>query len=207
MPWEVRWFFSGEIPHRTSSWFSGLGKVPETRGAARDDYQVWVPPECDCLGIKLREGRLEIKWRNAAEPAFSACEGRVEGVAESWRKWMLPAVDGLGSSFMLQKPEGPTVRISKARAQRRYELLQDGSLAPSQKEWIPAGTTGCTLELTSITLQDNAWWSLAFETLGNENFSLLQQAADELLRSYSGPRLERNNSCGYPRWLAGNFSA
>ncbi|MGL4619835.1 MAG: hypothetical protein ACRCZS_12370, partial [Chroococcidiopsis sp.] len=62
---ELRWFISGELPLEVSSWFEqdklgGQLQAPETR----EDVYLYVP-ECEYMGLKLRQGRLEIKWRQA----------------------------------------------------------------------------------------------------------------------------------------------
>jgi len=58
---ELRWFYRGTMERNSPS---GSSKVnlhlapPEER----EDLYLYSP-ECEYLGIKLRQGRLEIKWR------------------------------------------------------------------------------------------------------------------------------------------------
>src|SRR5438105_13694071 len=55
---EVRWFFEGPIPDEIKQWFcSGLA----LNAAPREDHYLLFPAPLG-LGLKLREGRLEIKY-------------------------------------------------------------------------------------------------------------------------------------------------
>jgi hypothetical protein len=79
---EIRWFFSGSIPHDFNHWFTSLGESRSV-DARVDHYLAGTGP---LLGIKVREGSLEIKQRQQHHgrqdfaPALS-------GMVESWTKW------------------------------------------------------------------------------------------------------------------------
>ena len=102
VPWstlEVRWFLSGPpaaIGSALEAWFRGPppyggGDPPMPMAwqpappAWRQDRYLLVPGEDD-IGIKWREGRLEIKGREAAL-GHRAFAPKIEGVCERWVKW------------------------------------------------------------------------------------------------------------------------
>ena len=49
---EVRWFWKGDVPDATRTWFDRLG--PAVEGESRTDH--YLAPTSDALGVKLREG-------------------------------------------------------------------------------------------------------------------------------------------------------
>ena len=83
---ELRWFARGSLPAEIEHWFEqdqlGDHLAPAEE---REDVYLYLPG-CDYLGIKMRQGRLEIKWRKA-ELGVVGFEDRVEGKAEKWVKW------------------------------------------------------------------------------------------------------------------------
>lgn len=178
---ELRWFISGELPLEVSSWFErdklgGQLQAPETR----EDVYLYVP-ECEYMGIKLRQGRLEIKWRQA-ELEILRFE-RVEGKLEKWGKWLCedPTTESFQPKHVLSQKSW--VRIGKVRSQRLYD--------------------GCALELTQLTIQNNAWWSLALETFGTEpqKMDKLQSIFELIGTTYTGSQLKVQKSYAYPKWI------
>lgn len=206
--WELRWFYPGDMPQAIDSWFEGIGDSNNiTHEDTREDYQIPLPG-CDYLGIKLREKRLEIKWRKKNE-GFSLLDGMVKGSLENWAKWGWAADPGFADSygsFAVEGPQGPTVRIAKKRSVRRYQVLDDDDnerLRPVR--WVEGKSKGCSIEVTGVESMGRQWWSVAFETFGTEEKTLLQTTAEQLLSSYQGPLLTQENSFGYPRWI-GSFA-
>ena len=178
---EVRWFISGKLPLNVETWFStadlgGQLQAPE----AREDVYLYAP-ECEYMGIKLRQGRLEIKWRQAELEVLRF--ERLEGKLERWGKWLCedPTTESFQPKHVLNQKSW--VRIGKVRSQRLYD--------------------GCTLELTQLTLQNNAWWSLALETFGTEQQQMdkLQIIFELIGKTYTGSQLQIQNSYAYPKWI------
>lgn len=104
---ELRWFNRGTLPSETSHWFDCLGEAlapPEERV----DLYLYLPG-CDYLGIKLRQGRLEIKWRQA-ELEIVRFGDRVEGKAEKWGKWLCE--DPTAQSFQTTDVVGEKAWVS-----------------------------------------------------------------------------------------------
>jgi hypothetical protein len=107
--------------------------------------------------------------------------------------------------FCVQAPRGPTVKISKERQVRRYQIKDNGNDLDAIRlhpiHTIPAGATGCSMELTCVQALESSWWSLALETFGSEKIDLLKIVAMQLLLTFPGLSLIQENSYGYPHWL------
>lgn len=178
---ELRWFYRGTLPEETLQWFQQeqLGKyvAPEER----EDVYLYLP-ECEYMGIKLRQERLEVKWRKA-ELGVVGFGDQVEGKAEKWGKWLCE--DPSAESFQLAGVVGKLwVSVKKVRAQRLYE--------------------NCAVELTQLNVGDNDWWSLAFEAVGDDVSLVdnLQTVASSVFKSHHYPKLQVEDSYGYPSWLS-----
>ena len=198
---ELRWFDRGTIPDEISHWFE--------QDCLDDDL---APPEeredlylssdgCDYLGIKLRQGRLEIKWRQT-ELGVVNFGDRVEGKAEKWGKWLCE--DPTAESFQPTAVVGKKawVGVKKVRSQRQYQVLAGESITA-----VPVTESinqGCTLELTQLYINGNPWWSLAFEAFSEDDCLInnLQAVASSVFKSYRGPKLQAEVSYAYPRWLS-----
>ena len=203
---ELRWFNRGTLPEEISHWFQQdcLGDhlaPPEER----EDLYLYIPG-CDYMNVKLRQGRLEIKWRKA-ELGVVRFEDRVEGKAETWGKWLcedptsdfqLAAVRGKESWVSVQK-----VRFLRKASltQRQYQVFPDKSITLPVTESIDQG---CNVELTTLTINNNAWWSLAFEAFGEHERLMdhLQTLANQVFKTYHGPKLLVEDSFAYPSWLS-----
>jgi hypothetical protein len=115
---EIRWFYPGELPSDVAAWFSsaelgGQLQAPEKR----EDIYLYAP-ECEYMGVKLRQGRLEIKWRQAELEVLGF--GTVEGKLERWGKWLCedPTNQSFQPEFVLRQKSW--VKIGKVRSQRLY---------------------------------------------------------------------------------------
>ncbi|BAY35854.1 hypothetical protein NIES2111_01710 [Nostoc sp. NIES-2111] len=83
---EIRWFYPGRIPEGIKVWFHQYCLIDQEQlPQEREDVYLYIPGS-DFLGIKLREGSLEVKWRTAELGVVSFGE-LVSGKAEKWTKW------------------------------------------------------------------------------------------------------------------------
>ena len=92
---EVRWFFEGRLPAQVSARFGSeaLGEfLPATE--QRTDLYLATREE---LGVKLRDGKLEIKWRPDPNQPLTV-SSLLQGQAEYWdkRSWKDPQAKGDG---------------------------------------------------------------------------------------------------------------
>lgn len=196
---ELRWFYPGNIPQAITQWFNqspGTSAPPE----AREDIYLYAP-ESEFLGMKLRQGRLEIKWR-AAELGIMRCNENVEGKAEKWGKWLCE--DPTKQMFQPQLVAGKTywVNVQKLRLQRKYQILPNKSVIV-----IPINQStenSCNVELTQITINKKPWWSIALEASNSQAHATtnLQIVANAIFNPAPQITLQTHNSYAYPKWLS-----
>ena len=193
---ELRWFGRGTIPPDVQQWFL-QGAFPPKAEPQREDLYLSLPHNDD-LGIKQREGRIEVKRRLADRGAQSFEQGTV-GRLEQWVKWSFKLEDGPPTDLL--EPAGSWISTLKSRSLRKFALLSK----EEAQEVDPAKPVdeGCNLELTVLRFVGNDWWSLGFEAFGqlanverNLRLSVKQAfAADDVLALRAG------DSYSYPKWL------
>ena len=194
---EMRWLLDGALPQDAERWFQ-RGREPAVP-VKREDRYLLLPGVAD-MGIKEREGRLEIKGRLAVLKTH-AITPEIEGRAERWCKWSHAAAPIAGGCF-----RGEAVIVAKARVQRHF-LLEPERLAASgglAQETAQRDLTqrGFSLELTRIRLAGGEHWSLGIEAAPDDPALLadLLRALGEILQGFPIP-LPRSCSRSYPRWL------
>ncbi|MEW5858858.1 MAG: hypothetical protein AB1861_15960 [Cyanobacteriota bacterium] len=179
---ELRWFYRGTIPTEIERWFNqeslgGQLESPEDR----EDWYLYLP-NCDYLGIKLRQGKLEIKWRQAELKVLHFGD-LVEGKVEKWAKWTCE--DPTSKCFIPAEVAGKEswLSVKKKRSQRVYQ--------------------DCAVELTQLDINGKDWWSLAFEATGEDDKLMdnLETVASQVFQSYRGSGLRSQDSYAYPQWL------
>ncbi|HLO50563.1 MAG TPA: hypothetical protein VK211_19255 [Kamptonema sp.] len=194
---ELRWFYSGTLPKAIAEWFwqdslGGYLSPPEER----EDLYLLIP-SCNYLGLKLRQKGLEVKWRQA-ELGPVGFGNRWEGKAEKWLKWVCVETATPVPTDILAT--GVWVAVKKKRSQRLYQVA-DGGLTPVPIEApIPQG---CSIEITQLSINGEAWWSLGFEAFGPDSAlrENLKFVAGWASKSYPGQKLTAEDSLGYPQWL------
>lgn len=195
---ELRWFYPGKLPEAISAWFRTeyLGKVLEPP-EKREDVYLAIASDCDYMGIKLRQRRLEIKWRKAELGVLIITKG-VEGKLETWDKWTCE--DSKAENFQPQSVihKSHWIKVSKVRQQRKYQVL-DRKLVQN----VPLNAAvdqGCNLELTQLSIGGNDWWSIALEAFGVSTDNL-HIVANKVFQHYNASPLQPKDSFAYPRWL------
>jgi hypothetical protein len=185
---EVRWFVRGPVDPLVAAWFESSDPPPQQESPRVDHYLDRVD---ESLGIKLREGKIEVKRREAIIGDL-AVGGRVLGVVERWRKW----------SFTLDDRDVPRdswIVVEKRRRLRKYAIRDGRAVA------VPAGdrpAQGCNVELTELRVADDSWWTLGLEAYGDE--STLEDQLWLAARAVFGddaPPLTIDDSYAYPAWL------
>jgi hypothetical protein len=195
---EVRWFYEGRAPADVEAWFRGGGREPTVQPVRVDHYLRLEDGEH--LGVKLREGRLEVKQRGRTLP-ITRFNARVAGVTELWRKWSLPLAGGPQSVSSSACPGISWIEVDKERAHCRYRLLEGRRILLTSTDWYP--DQGCDLELTAVRVRGKAWWTLALEAFGpsgsvHEN---LLRVAEVVFGAGEPPTMDAAASYGYPQWL------
>jgi hypothetical protein len=200
---EVRWFFDGSVPKAVIEWF-GRGDVPPENESTREDVYLNMPGNDD-LGIKLREGKLEIKRRKSHPNSERLCPN-VEGRIEEWvKRGFNPDSGNNGEFSKLFTPDGTWISVKKTRRLKKYEVTTKGDVnAVDPAKLIEQG---CTFELTEIKVHGHPWWSLGFESFGKANrVGNLRLVCKQVLSGEDLPKdfrgMEAKDSYGYPTWLS-----
>lgn len=196
---EVRWFQPESIPPSVSTWFQQIHPKSFVEPGRVDHYL--LVNDADSLGIKLRQGRIEVKQR-CGEFGAIRLHRRVRGVVEQWQKWSFGLV-GSGYDFSHQPvPAAGWVGVHKERWLLTFRLTHDRQVVPAK---LDAPGPGCDLELSQVKAGSNVWWSLCFEAFGQQVASLeetLLCVASHVLERSDPPTLMEEASFGYPRWLS-----
>jgi hypothetical protein len=189
---EMRWILEGALPGEVERWFHRAGAPAAP--AWREDRYLILPGAAD-MGVKERQGRLEIKGR-LAELGRHAIAPEIEGAAERWCKWSYaagaPPFGGL---------QGQVVVVGKGRAQRHFLLEPGGRVPEVAQRDLPR--RGFSLEATRVRLAGQNYWSLGIEAAPGDDAMLadLHRAMPGALARFPMP-LPRSHSSSYPEWLA-----
>lgn len=193
---EVRWFWQGELPWPVRQWFESLPGAASSPDA-REDWYLWLPATTD-LGIKQRQGKLEIKkrWGDRGIQAFTPT---INGRVEHWLKWDFE-LNHPGRSEMLQA-DAHWIAVNKIRSQKHYALQGE-----DQIQAIGSGSEvaqGCSLEITNLSIDQQHWSSVGLEAFGTE--LLIEHTLNQVVRTLFDRAeelsFEAQQSFGYPAWL------
>jgi hypothetical protein len=216
---EVRWFFAGPLEasgpgmeywFRTRARFGGGGRPPALAWepappAWRQDRYLLVPGHGD-MGIKWREGRLEIKGREAALGRQMLAPG-VEGMCERWLKWSYAStpIERCFLGLFGHPGADGVVLVEKRRLQRCIRLdaagaVEVGCAVPRRR--------GVNVELAQTRVAGSAseaHWSLGFEASPadpstSEGFAAIVAG---FLEGCPALPLTADRSMSYPHWLLG----
>jgi hypothetical protein len=222
VPWstlEVRWFLSGPpaaIGSALEAWFRG--RPPDGGGdrpmpmtwqpappAWRQDRYLLVPGEDD-IGIKWREGRLEIKGREAALGRRAFAPG-IEGACERWVKWSYAggAVEHRFRRLFCNGAPPGVVILEKRRLQRHLRLEPSGGVEVGPDD---PRERGMDIELAQIRVagspepHSGLHWSLAFEGFPSDHaLEEFVQIVARFLEGCPALPLSAERSMSYPHWL------
>jgi hypothetical protein len=157
-------------------------------------------PDTRALGIKLREGRIEVKQR-VRNHGLVRFHERAAGIVEHWRKWSFQLAPGYGALPGMALPAASWVPVRKERLLTTYRLTADQTVVPvSSPQPL---RRGCEMELTAVHAAGQDWWTLAFEAFGEESLlrEQLVRVARHVLAAGEPPRLDAPDSQGYADWL------
>ena len=187
---EVRWFRPGGVPDGVLAWFDNL--AGPSASERRVDRYLELPQTVG-LGVKLRQGQLEVKRLRAEYPA-AAWHG-LAGRPARWEKWSFALVED-GAAERIWLP------VEKRRRFRTLRVGDDGAVTPG----APGARVdrGCSVEVTRLAVQDARWWSVGFEATGDE--AGLRRTLDLAIEHAAGAGrplgLSVADSVDYPAWLS-----
>jgi hypothetical protein len=193
---EMRWFWPDCLPLVVHQWFDHQMPSPPSE---REDWYLCLPDTVN-LGIKVREGKLEIKKR-LIDRGIVSINDRVEGQLEQWVKW------GFESSSVIDftRPSDTWLSVKKARQQQTYILTNTDQIErlEADTDISTTVTQGCNLERVELSVFDQSWVSIGFEAFGHEASveQTLKRTISHLLKQAEFPSLTSENSCSYPKWL------
>jgi hypothetical protein len=217
---EVRWFFTGSVDAYPNfkSWveefcpFEREDPVasPQWRGRLGDKPDVYfmIPDQID-MGIKWREGKLEIKGLQSSL-GTQLFQGGHTGKVERWMKWSY-AGQVIANTFLpwinsVAQPGPRKVGIFKRRCLRKVRM------DPHSGESREVSTTrlvdrGANLEVTDLTVGSGCYCSIGFEAFpdDSEMHAAFSRLVNRFLEGLQGVKLTTANSMSYPEWLASNF--
>lgn len=204
---EVRWFYPGPLPGRIVETLQARSCLPALLPARQDHYLLLEGEPA--LGIKLREGNVEVKRRLEVPQEIEIGPGAIGRVAR-WRKWSFPlARDRAAGATTVERllvPASSWVAVKKERRLERYRLAGSAQAVPVPLEAgaeTAAAETGCEFELSRVWAAGEEWWSVCFEAFGEGPG--LGQALLAVAAKVLGPgwpvALEVEQSWSYPAWL------
>jgi hypothetical protein len=194
---EVRWFFTQRQP-TIENWFTDHGhSFDETK--PRTDF--YLATQTDDLGIKLREGNIEIKQRQSKGHPLSFTP-KANGMREQWTKWsfMVNSHDPLAKSI-IQLNQYDWIPVEKWRLAVKINQKPDGLLEILDIAALIKG--GCQIEYTRIKIQGREWFTFGLEAFGNNDING-NQPIDAII---GGSSLPLAHSMGYPAFFNHRLSS
>lgn len=188
---EIRWFFQEERPGILAL-FEGLQPDQVTVETRRDDYLCL--PEKEDLGIKIRQGRLEFKYRTQGpQPPENAL---IAGKEECWEKLGFELKQGAIPPVLETHSEAFWVQVTKHRWVTMVRAT-DGEL-----HFSPPGRPypeSVQVEYTRLGVKGQEWHTSGFEWSSGQPLGL----PESFLKRWVVPEgLSEANSMGYPAFLS-----
>ena len=200
---ETRWFIPGALPDEVLSWFKAALTL-DSEGVQVHEYLLF--PDCQSVGVKLREGRFEIKAILGTPQPLSLDLG-IQGRTEEWIKWSF-ASEGLQTIDPALHQSGRWLKVYKERFLRKFSA-DSGRLVEVTGRPGPLSGIGCNIELTRIKVEADPrfWFSLGFEAFSPSAAApkILLDAIHLFFQEHGrmpGVSLGERDSLSYPAWLA-----
>jgi len=199
---ETRWFIPRALPDEVLIWFKAA-RTLDSEGVQVHEYLLF--PDCQSVGVKLREGRFEIKAILSASQPLSLDLG-IQGTTEEWIKWSFVG-EGLHTIDPALHQSDRWLKVYKERFLRRFSA-DSGSLVEVTARPGPPSGIGCNIELTRIEVEANPrfWFSLGFEAF-SASATATKILLDTILLFFQehgrmpGISLGERDSLSYPAWL------
>jgi hypothetical protein len=213
---EVRWFFEGKAHQHEAlkRWFETIAPMQKSPGVRppvwqsrlKDQPDVYLlVPGSDDMGIKWREGELQIKGRVSSLGTQVFC-GRHQGIVERWIKWSYAHIPASYQRlFVAGKETGlVTAAVRKTRAVRKVRL--DTLTGTAEEVEAQTGVDrGLGVELTELEVAGKAYCSLAFEAFPNDSTmdTAFTEAVEAFVDGLTACDLTAASSQSYPAFLGG----
>lgn len=190
---EIRWFTQSE-DKEISDWFAKRGNSFQNTGK-RTDFYLPLPHKKD-IGIKLREGNVEVKHR-IAEPEKGQLSKNAHGYFERYTKWSFSTSDDDSlSQKIIHEKQFDWLEVTKERMGFKLKEDSEGNNSiVSIDEFIPYG---CQVEYTRIEINKKIWYSFAIEWFGEKELKVAPELIEEIL---GGTSFDTKSSMGYAEFL------
>lgn len=209
---ETRWFFEGAASHHPGlrRWFetsrpfprdAGVA-APEWRGRAGGEPDVYLlMPDCTDMGVKWREGTLQIKGR-VEDLGARRFDARNEGRVQRWIKWTYSEVPAAYRALFADSERHglDAAAVHKTRALRLISL--DGT-EPREVDPDRVLVRGVGFEMADLQLDGKRYCSVAFEAFPDD--AVTAAGFDTVVAGFLGglgEALDPGASMAYPDWLA-----
>ena len=210
---ETRWFFEGDSSRHPAlrRWFESCSPFPrpddlpepEWKGRADDEPDVYLlMPGCTDMGIKWREGTLQIKGRVDELGARDFGAGK-RGRVQRWIKWTYEEVPAAYRElFTANGRHG--LRTAAVRKTRALRMIGLESGAPGEVSPGVVLRRGVGFEMTDLELAGRRSCSIAFEAFPDDDAAMAGFSAvvAGFLEELADP-LDVDASMSYPDWLCG----
>lgn len=190
---EIRWFYPTELKS-VEKWFMDNGYTFENADP-RTDYYLPLKNQDD-IGIKLREGNVEIKQRIARTKKENISE-LANGYFENYIKWSFSSAEK--DPLFQEIIEGEKFNwlgVRKERIGYKLKENQNGSIIRVKMDEFPE--YGCQVEYTRIKIKEELWYTLCLEWFGEKEIEIDLSILDEML---GDQELKASNSMGYAEFL------
>ena len=194
---EIRWFSPTE-DKRITAWFKA-GKPGFEATHARTDHYLPLPGKND-MGFKLREGKIEAKFRTGT-PKIGKLTNGAEGYLEDWVKWSFNvSKDDPLANDILKKERYSWIGVYKERM--GLKLTKDEKDQTRFFDIMDPIDFGCQVEYTRITVQEQQWFTFGLEWFGDMYLELDPDVVSDILGDSS---LKIDESMGYSEFFNRNL--
>jgi hypothetical protein len=208
---ETRWFFEGDSSHHPDlrHWFESCAPFPraaDVRAPEWKDRDAGAPdvyllmPGCTDMGVKWREGTLQIKGRVAdlGERRFGTAQA---GRVQRWIKWTYPEVPAAYRA-LFEANEAPRLETAPVYKTRALRMIKLGSAKPEEVAPGIVLERGVGFEMTDLELNGERYCSVAFEAFPDDAAAEVDfnAAVTGFLGELAGS-LGIGASMSYPDWL------
>ncbi len=197
---ELRWFYEDHLPLNLDKVFKSL-KL-QSNYEVRSDYYLLIK-NCDYIGIKLRNSRLEIKWRKY-DQLFDLSKLNISGKIEHWIRWEWNDIQPFKDivQFLQINKVDPWVKINKKRLQKKFNIQNKTLIEIASNEQ----SSDCAMEITELRVNNQIWWSVGFDSFTSHNrITFIKQIIETQLVDQFQIKLQLEQSYGYPKWLSKVF--
>jgi hypothetical protein len=208
---ETRWFFEGDSSHHPDlrHWFESCTAFPraaDVRAPEWKDRDAGAPdvyllmPGCTDMGVKWREGTLQIKGRVAdlGERRFGTAQA---GRVQRWIKWTYPEVPAAYRT-LFEANETPRLETAPVYKTRALRMIKLGSAKPEEVAPGIVLERGVGFEMTDLDLNGERYCSVAFEAFPDD--AAAEAGFNAAVTGFLGElvgSLGIGASMSYPDWL------